>query len=107
MEWPPEKLVKLARMVKEKCMSIQNGEFVAKRTLRTYEDILEDIDQKIYERLGPLGFERADRDWQLDSDVEYPLYRQSRTHLWFDTAQGRVTRITKEQAEKVLVLGIP
>jgi hypothetical protein len=34
------------------------------------------------------------------------LFKQSRTNLWFETAQARIVKISKKQAEKVMVLGI-
>lgn len=67
---------------------------------------------RIMKRLEPLGFERADGDWEpefrenLGMGHTLNVYRDSPTHLWFETAQSRIVKIHKDHAVKVLVLGL-
>ena len=109
MEWDLEARIKLAREVKKKSLEIQSMEFARGGA---WADMVERSIKKIMEYLGPLGFERADRDWRTDKvvqdqDQDLKIYGQSETHLWFETAQSRVVKIRKDLAEKTLFLGLP
>ena len=107
MEWDLEARIKLAREVKKKSLEIQRMEFARGGA---WADMVELAIERIMEYLGPLGFERADRDWRTDKvvqDQDLKIYGQSETHLWFETAQDRVVKIRKDLAEKNLFLGLP
>ena len=108
MEWDAKTRRKLALLVHRKATSIQEEEFhKARGNLRTYHEILVEVDKRILEVLAPLGFRRANKDWEHESHTDVMLFKDSPTTLWFATAQGRVVKISKEKAEKVLVLGFP
>jgi hypothetical protein len=107
MEWPQSQRRKLARLVKTRCLAIQSEEFSkAKGTWTTYEDVLDLVDRRVMEELAPLGFTRANKDWELEVHNDLMIFKDSPTHLWFETAQARIVKISKEQAEKLLVLGM-
>ncbi len=107
MNWDLETRRKLAKMVKEKALAIQDEEFMrAKGSGRSFYDVVQDVDRRILEKLAPLGFRRANQDWKHESNTDVMLFKQSRTNLWFETAQARIVKISKKQAEKVMVLGI-
>jgi hypothetical protein len=107
MEWPQSQRRKLARIVKTRSLTIQDEEFrKARGTLLTYGDVLEEVDRRILEELAPLGFTRANKDWELETHSDLMIFKDSPTHLWFETAQARIVKISKEQAEKLLVLGM-
>lgn len=109
MRWTQELRVKLARMVKEKALAIQEDEFNhSRKDLRTFGELVNEVDRRIIEAFEPLGFMRANKDWE--HEVFYgdpPMFKPSRTTLWFDTVQGRIVKIRKKDAEKVLLLGFP
>jgi len=108
MEWPQSQRRKLGRMVKDKALAIQEEEFKKAKPARlTFGEILENVDRRILESLGPLGFQRANKDWEHEVHTDLMIFKQSETHLWFETAQARIVKISKEDALKVLVLGIP
>jgi hypothetical protein len=109
MEWPLETRRKLARLVMERALGIQEEEFkAARQSGATFTRAVDLAYSRILDLLEPLGFERAGGDWRIESSMTTPvMFEQSDTNLWFDTIQGRVVRISKENAEKVLVLGIP
>jgi hypothetical protein len=107
MEWTQSHLTKLALIVKTRALTIQDEEFrKAKGKLLTYHEILEEVDRRILEELAPLGFTRANKDWELETHSDLMIFKDSPTHLWFETAQARIVKISKEQAEKLLVLGM-
>jgi len=107
MEWTHSQRRKLARLVKTRCLAIQSEEFhKARGTRTTYEEILKEVDRRVTEELAPLGFTRANKDWEIEVHNDLMMFKDSPTHLWFDTAQARIVKISKEQAEKVLVLGM-
>jgi hypothetical protein len=107
MNWDRQKREKLARMIAMKCLEIQNHCIShVQITGENWPRILELTDERIMALLGPLGFERANKDWD-ESHEDVMLFKQSDTHLWFQTAQARIVRIEKTKAERVLVLGLP
>lgn len=95
MEWTMDARVKLALMVRDRCMRIEEE-----------GDIRDVVERRIYELLEPLGFQ-ATKDWDIESISDVIIFRDSPTHLWFSAGQGKVVKISKEEAEKVMVLGIP
>lgn len=106
MEWDIEKRRKLAGLVKNLSWRIQDEELKNARTRRlSFSEVIENTDRRVLERLEPLGFQRANRDWVHESGEEPTIFQQSATHLWFDTTQGRIVKVSKDDAEKVLVLG--
>lgn len=107
MDWPLETRKRLAKLVKDTSLRIlfdtQNDCTIPNRT---HLDVLEWTNEKVLEFLEPLGFIRTKKDWRIEEyGGRVTLFRQSETHLWFETAQGGVVKITKEDAQKVLVLG--
>jgi len=104
MKWTLETRRKLAKMVREKALAIQRCEF-SKSKPATFSKIVDLADKKVLELLAPLGFEKANKDWEHESNEDVMIFKPSKTHLWFTTIQGRVVKISKENAEKVLVLG--
>ena len=110
MEWNKENRLKLARNIRQLAIKIQEEEF-SKHT--NFPDMVNKTIQRIMEKLQPLGFERANNDFNMDSGEHLGeghllhIYKESKTHLWFETAQCRIVKIRKELAEKVLILGIP
>jgi AAA+ ATPase superfamily predicted ATPase len=107
MKWSPETRRKLAKMIRDRALGIQEQEFKeAKRTLKTFSEVIKTADSKVLGLLAPLGFKRANKDWEIESNQDIMIFKPSETHLWFTTIQGRVVKISKEKAEKVLVLGM-
>ena len=107
--WTKETRLKLARKIRELSLEIQKEEF-AKNNGRHFAEGVENTIKRIMEKLEPLGFEPANRDWTFleeGVDTMENLYKDSPTHLWFETAQARIVKISKEDAEKLLVLGLP
>lgn len=115
MKWSLETRKKLAKMIRDRALGIQEQEFrEAKRTqaqmglgIKTFSEVIKMADSKVLGILAPLGFKRADKDWEVESNQDIMMFKPSETHLWFTTIQGRVVKISKEEAEKILVLGIP
>lgn len=106
MEWDRETKLKLARKIRKLSLEIQEDEFGGSRC--GFVKLVENTMKRIMNKLEPLGFEPANRDWAfVEEDEGGKLYQDSPTHLWFETAQGRIVKISKENAEKLLVLGIP
>lgn len=109
MNWDRETKIKLAREIRRVSLKTQEEVFREARNV-PFPECVENTIKKIMARLRPLGFEPADRDWNLE---EHPhllgisIFQDSQTHLWFEIAQARVVKIEKSLAEKVLVLGIP
>lgn len=110
MNWTRETRLKLARIIQELSLEIQREEFSRKGI---FPEMVENTIRRIMEALEPLGFEKANRDWShlnpeyLGGGHNLRIYRDSPTHLWFETAQCRIVKISKENAEKALVLGFP
>lgn len=105
MKWTLETRRKLALMIKVRALGIQEEEFKeAKKNLRSFSEVIRSADGKVLRLLAPLGFKRADKDWAIESNQDIMMFKPSDTHLWFSTIQGRVVTISKEKAEKVLVL---
>lgn len=100
MEWTRDIRHKLARHIRELSLKIQTEEFSKKGI---FPDMVERTIGRIMERLEPLGFESANKDWVHEDG----LYKDSPTHLWFEIAQCRIVKIRKDLAEKLLVLGFP
>ncbi len=95
-------------MIRDRALGIQEQEFKeAKKTGKTFSEVIKMADSKVLGILAPLGFKRADKDWEVESNLDIMMFKPSETHLWFTTIQGRVVKIGKEEAEKILVLGIP
>ena len=111
MNWDRETKIKLAREIRRVSMETQEEVFrQARGNLATFPECVEETIQRIMSRLGPLGFEPANKDWShrgIQERQDSFLYEDSQTHLWFETAQARIVKIEKSLAEKVLVLGIP
>jgi len=110
MEWDLETRRKLAKEIRRVSLEIQHEEF-ASNNGRHFAEGVENTIRRIMDKLTPLGFEPANKDWKhQEGDGNMFLeniYQDSPTHLWFETAQCRVVKIEKILAEKVLVLGIP
>lgn len=109
MEWDLETRRKLAREIRRLSLEIQNEEF-AKNNGKHFAEGIENTIRRIMDKLAPLGFEPANKDWMsLEQGVNTMenLYQDSPTHLWFETAQCRVVKIRKDLAHKLLVLGFP
>lgn len=110
MEWDLETRRKLAKEIRRVSLEIQQEEFAANNGKHFAEGV-ENTIRRIMEKLTPLGFEPANKDWKhQEGDGNMFLeniYQDSPTHLWFETAQCRVVKIEKPLAERVLVLGIP
>jgi hypothetical protein len=110
MEWDLETRRKLAKEIRRVSLEIQQEEFAANNG-RHFAEGVENTIRRIMEKLTPLGFEPANKDWKhQEGDGNMFLeniYQDSPTHLWFETAQCRVVKIEKSLAERVLVLGIP
>lgn len=107
MKWTVETRTKLARLIRDRALGIQEQEFKdAKKAFKTFSEVIRSADDKVLGLLAPLGFKRADRDWEVESNLDIVMFKPSDTHLWFTTIQARVVKISKEKAEKVLVLGI-
>lgn len=110
MEWDLETRRKLAKEIRRVSLEIQEEEF-AKNKGKHFAEGVENTIRRIMEKLTPLGFEPANKDWkQQEGDGGMFLeniYQDSPTHLWFETAQCRIVKIEKSLAERVLVLGIP
>lgn len=106
MNWTRETRTKLARRIRILSLEIQDEEFARPGS---FPEKVENTIERIMERLEPLGFKRANKDWKSEGheDLGFNLYQDSPTHLWFETAQARVVTISKEDAHKVLVLGLP
>jgi len=110
MEWTRETRLKLAKMIREVSLEIQGEEFFSRTN---FPDMVERTIGRIMKRLEPLGFEKADRDWEpefhenLGMGYTLNVYKDSQTHLWFETAQSRIVKIKKDLAHKLLVLGFP
>lgn len=107
MNWDRQTRIRLARMISAKCQEIQNQCILESRLTGNWPKILELTDERTMNLLEPLGFKRANKDWEHDALVAFVLFKQSDTHLWFETAQGRIVKIEKTKAERVLVLGLP
>lgn len=109
MNWTREVRLKLARRIRELSLEIQKEEFARHASGgANFPETVENTIERIMERLAPLGFERANRDWtylEEGVDAMENLYHDSPTHLWFETAQARIVKIRKEDAEKILILG--
>lgn len=111
MNWPLETRIKLGRRIKDRAMEIQEEEF-NRTPPRTFSETVEKTLERISDLLEPLGFEKANMDWETENfdNSKAPgmnVYRQSPTHLWFETAQLRIFKISKEKAARLLVLGLP
>lgn len=114
MEWDLETRRKLANEIRRVSLEIQQEEFAANNGKHFAEGV-ENTIRRIMEKLTPLGFEPANKDWKIqEGEVGWSrnlflenIYQDSPTHLWFETAQCRVVKIEKSLAERVLVLGIP
>lgn len=110
MEWDLETRRKLAKEIRRVSLRIQEEEFAA-NSGKHFAEGVENTIRRIMEKLEPLGFEPANKDWKHqegDGNMFLEnLYEDSETHLWFETAQCRVVKIEKSLAERVLVLGIP
>lgn len=64
-------------------------------------------EKKLIELLGSRGFKiHRGLTGRLVRVEGRFIYEQSSEHLWFCVARYRVVRIKKEQAEKILVLGL-
>jgi hypothetical protein len=115
MEWDRETRRKLAKEILRVSLQIQEEELSrCSSTSKTnfgspsFPEAVAHTIERIMEKLGPLGFEPADKDWKPDGECEEArIYQDSPTHLWFETAQCRIVKIKKSLAERVLVLGIP
>ena len=111
MEWTRETRRKLALKIRELSLEIQKEEFAKQGK---FPEMVENTIERIMERLEPLGFTKATGRFQMEfgehirkMDANIHVYRDSETHLWFETAQSRIVTISKEDAEKLLVLGLP
>lgn len=111
MEWSQETRHKLARNIKELSLEIQKEELAR---CANFPQAAENTIKRILQRLESVGFQRAHGDFQVeyacylsDKGTSLNLYRDSETHLWFETAQARVVTIRKDKADKLLVLGLP
>lgn len=105
MEWDKDTRRRLAREIRRMSRDILIEEC---RGPGNFQDMVERAVGRIMEKLRPLGFEPANRDWLFDEEYKGEnLYRDSPTHLWLETAQGRIVKIDKTQAERILVLGVP
>ena len=108
MEWTRDARLKLAREIRRISLAIQGEEFFVRTN---FPEMVERTLERITKRLEPMGFEKADRDWEpefhenLGMGYTLNVYKDSPTHLWFETAQGRIVKISKDLAEKLLVLG--
>lgn len=102
MHWDLETRRKLARLVLALSTKIQMEEL---RRARNYRQVLDETDRRLTEILEPLGFKKANKDWIPEFGEDISMFQPSRTHLWFGTVQARVLKISKRDAEKVLVLG--
>jgi len=100
MQWPKDKREKLARLIKARSEEIKQD------ILGDSNSYTDKFDKNVLEFLKPLGFIRS-HWWQVESNDTILMLRQSPTHLWFHTIHGLVVKISKEQAEKILVLGLP
>lgn len=111
MEWTRQIRLKLARRIRELSLEIQKEEFArCAAGGANFPETVENTIERIMERLAPLGFERANRDWtHLEEGVDSieNLYEDSPTHLWFETAQARIVKIRKDLAHKLLPLDLP
>lgn len=109
MEWTRETRLKLARRISELSLEIQREEFSRKGI---FPEMVENTIRRIMEALEPLGFEKANNDFDMEFG-EYTrgnplhIYRDSPTHLWFETAQCRIVKIRKDLAYKLLPLSLP
>jgi len=108
MEWDLETRRKLAAEIRRVSLRIQEEEF-SKNKGKVFAEGVENTIRRIMDKLAPLGFEPANKDWKPDgvANILENLYQDSPTHLWFETAQCRIVKIEKSKAERVLVLGIP
>lgn len=111
MEWTREIRRKLALKIRKISLEIQTEEFAKEGS---FPEKVEKTIGRIVERLEPLGFTKAKGFFQVefgehirDMNANIHVYRDSPTHLWFETAQSRIVTISKDDAEKVLVLGLP
>jgi hypothetical protein len=102
MQWSKDKREKLARMIKARSEEIKQNN-LGDSDEHSYTD---KFDRNVLEFLKPLGFRRS-HFWQIESNESILMLRESPTHLWFHTIDGLVVVISKEQAEKILVLGLP
>ena len=109
MEWTRDARLKLARRIRNLSLEIQKEEFSTNNGKHFAEGV-ENTIKRIMDKLTPLGFEPANKDWtHLEDgvDIMENLYEDSPTHLWFETAQCRIVKIRKDLAHKLLVLGFP
>ena len=109
MEWDLETRRKLAKEILRVSLEIQQEEF-ASNNGKNFAEGVENTIRRIMDKLTPLGFELANKDWKHqegDGGIFDNIYQDSPTHLWFETAQCRIVKIKKSLAEKVIVLGIP
>lgn len=107
MEWTLDIRRKLALKIRDMSLEIQREEF-APNNGRHFAEGIENTIRRIMERLGPLGFDPADKDWKVEEGMFLEnIYQDSPTHLWFETAQCRVVKIRKDLAEKLLPLDLP
>lgn len=102
MKWDLDTRRKMARLVRDLSSRIQGEEI---KKARNYREVLDNTDRRLTEILKPLGFTKANRDWIPEFSEDISMFQPNRTHLWFGTVQSRVFKISKRDAEKVLVLG--
>lgn len=111
MEWTRDTRRKIALTVRRLSLEIQEEELARRGK---FPEMVENTIERIMQRLEPLGFKKANGWFQMDfgeyikdMNANIHVYRDSPTHLWLETAQARIVTISKEDAEKLLVLGLP
>ncbi|NBT35959.1 MAG: hypothetical protein EBT03_10570 [Betaproteobacteria bacterium] len=108
MNWNRQTKIKLALEIQKISRATQEEVFnEARGNLVSFVECVDKTIERIMSRLGPLGFEPANKDWRHEEGGKVTIYKDSPTHLWFEIAQARVVKIKKSLAERVLVLGIP
>ena len=108
MEWPLEKRAKLALKVRERAISIRDQETLnGRREGLSYEEISRRADERIMDLLGSIGFERVHEGMELERAGIPMIFRQSETRLLFETVQGKVVSISKDDAIKLDLFEIP
>ena len=106
MRWDRKMRARLAMMIWEKSIQIDDELRASCSNLHDYTD---KRDRKIPRYFEGLGFRRATaEEWHYDPSYNHPaLFRPGRSHLYFLIPTQAVMRIHKDIATKILVLGIP
>jgi len=106
MRWYRKTRAKLAKIVWEKSIQMDNEMRASCTNLREYTSRR---DQFIPLYFEGLGFRRATaEEWHYDPSYNHPaLFKPGRSHLYFLICNQAVMRIHKDKAAKMLVLGLP